>query len=598
MGFWMNMLPKNAHSRLRKFIFLATAAVCLTAIHSIPQAYADTTYVLQLGSFDTREQAEKKWQELKSQNPNTLGKLTLHIAEISMSADDKISYRTQAGPVTSHDEAAKLCSSIQDKGGECYIIETALFTSEPSPLTNPESAAANETKSAPAVAVAQQDLAVPERTPRLLNDDEREQKPAPTPSPAANTAKEIPPVAVTATPAPEAAPTPTPAPMMEAKAEPASKSEPVKPAKKYETANLSPAELRKAKGAYIPGRQPKFLDEGTSETAAAPAVPVAPAAPVASAAPAPEAVPTLAPAPVAKPQEQKPGFFSRIFSSSHSTANAPVESNTTTNGKVVGNVNVAEAIRVPLTEENISEKPISRPLPRSTPVIEPLPQGEKIYWAQVNYFNDEESAHNFYEEFNNSYPLISDGIRMRITRPYAYANKPGHVTLRMGGFSNVDDVHNVCSLASQHNLHCVSVRDTGTAIASNNSSPQEQHAENIAQNNTPLIVNTPPAPPRFLSNTVASRPVTMASRNASGSYWVQIGTYGATYEAWDKWQEIKQSHRKIIAGTDATVTTPPASSAARKLFRLRAGPFTTQDLASSFCNKLMRTGENCLVVGE
>jgi len=517
----MHILPDNMNSNLKKIILLTTT-ICLFAIET--PAYADNTYILQLGSFDTKEQAEQKWQALKSQNPDTLGKLTLHIAEVSMSSDDKISYRTQAGPVDSHDSATKLCSAIQDKGGECYVIETAIFTSDSGPVAS--TAVANNDLSAEKNAIsrskaepeaepvtAQKTPVIPDRATKFLDDDEPAEKPV------------------------------------------IAKTQPVAPVKIAENTIVSSSEKpQKTNDNFIPGREPKFLDDDE---------------------PAPKMAATETPAatsaPAAKPEENKLGFFGRLFgrsSRSGSTEDKITTAKSDSIPKTVGRVNVAEAIRVPLSEDTGNDQPASSHRTNAEPLFDiPASETDKMYWAQLNYFADEAAAHNFYEEFRNNYASLSDGLRMRITRPYAYANKSGHVTLRMGTFA-ISDIRTVCALASQHNLHCVSVKDiasTTTATA----------AAYMPQGNA--------GTKSVIENSV---------------YWVQLGTFDAPYEAWGKWQEVQKSHKKITTQANATVTSPPASSAAKRLFRLRTGPYATEALANAFCNKLSRTGENCLVIGE
>lgn len=627
--------PYKVHTNLRKFLLFSSAIALITTAHA-PAIAADSgaVYVLQLGSFDSRAEAQKKWDQLKAKNPDSLGKLNVHISEISMSGDTSVIYRTQAGPVDSHADAAALCSKLQTQGAECYVVETAMFASDTpvdeetadnaaveSPLPWKKKSAGStklgagsqpiqQTTSATATPAAAEeapepeehvhlsphDVVVPDRAPKFLDAGDSE-------APAKVEVASVPKPAETAQAAPVPAPVQAAAPAP-AEKKPGffsslfSKNGPSK-------ASPSPAEERQQSFNYVQGRQPKYLDESETPAAATqkasaaptPAPVVETAAPAASNTSAPEAAPAPAPAAPA-PAAKKQGFFSKLFSSSKPAAPAlppapPVPQTVpapavaqTAPAKVVGNVNVAEAIRVPLTEGGAAATAPVISSQELAPVSNPTPQVGGTYWAQISYFPDEASAHNFYEGFRTAYPNLADGLRMRITRPYASGgNLGGRVTLRIGSFASAADIATICSLASQMNLDCISVKDTGMNTAFYNSMERPVEGNSAAADPVP----TPSAPEE--NSNFLDAPNHM-------EYWVQIGTYNSSEDAWDKWKGIQKADKKIVRGLKAEVAEPQASDADNKMYRLRTGPFTHREVAETLCTRLEQHDESCIVVSE
>ena len=120
------MLCTGKMGIMKKLIYTVSAVAFITSTYASSPASAAGTYFLQLGSFYTRADAEQKWQDSKSQNAELFSGLNVHIAEVSIPPENKISYRTQVGPVASRSKADELCSAIQEKSAECYVVETAM----------------------------------------------------------------------------------------------------------------------------------------------------------------------------------------------------------------------------------------------------------------------------------------------------------------------------------------------------------------------------------------------------------------------------------------------------------------------------------------
>ncbi len=542
----MIIASNDINAKLQKFLLRSFTFICVIAALAAPQAQAASTFLLQLGSFDSETQASQKWDEVKAKNADVLGSFSLHISKVSMPPDNAVSYRAQVGPVDSYDKASKICTKLQNNGNECYIVETALLADETSaPATastpTPAPAASSETP-APVATETVTDVVVADRAPKFLDD---ESAPAATtvaqaqPAPAAPVAQAVP--EENAFPHATKAMVAAPAPVVT--------STPAAP----ETVAQNDA-TASSPGAYVPGREPKFLDDDMSASQPAPVVAAA------------------EPAPAAPAPSEKPGFFGRLFSSKSSTPPSTVSGT-----EPAGNVEVAEAIRVPLTKDNSTSS-----AKYAVPAIHglgglPNQTMDKTYWAQLTYFTDEAAAHSFYDQFHANYPQLTDNVRVRVTRPYSYINRPGHVSLRMGPFATIRDVKTLCSVAAQQHLRCTSIKDVGSSVAAN----------------LPRTVATKTA-----SIYAAASSATIVSSNKSGVYWDQLGTYASADEAWDRWQSITEGKKKTFGKIKATVTTPQNSSADHPVYRLRAGPFTSEAAANSICNKLSNVGENCLVISE
>ena len=604
---------KSVNNNLGRLLLCGVSATCFV---SLP-AYADNVYLLQLGSFDSRDQAEQKWQDLKSQNSDVLSSVQPHITEISMGDDSKTSYRTEAGPINSKAAATKLCSQLQAKGAECSIVETAMYTSDEAAPAHatveataaPVTPASGASAPAPAATPNSPPSAyVAGREPKFLDSDNpvtevaaapAQEEAAATPQPAPSAAQQQPHDLIV----PERAPRALNEDEVTASREQAMQIAQTEPAKQ-ETAVSSSAKVAQADDddeneSPAQSRRPSMFGHATHRKATEVTTRTA-----AAEVPAPAAAET-SPSPA---ESKKPGFFSSLFGSSPAApapetkptavtvetppsqiATVPLPPVTPAAAaparEVQGNVSVAEAVRVPL-EEPVRKSSVAAVQQHPT-THQTLTVGG-MYWAQINYFSDEQQAHNFYEHFRSEYPEVSDGVRMTISRPYAYAGKDGHVTLKMGSFATPEDISAVCAVAAQQELHCVSIKEgsqqiTMSSVPSPSLSVSREHI--MAETS----VDKTPAPSLGFLAPQPAEP---------SSYWVQLGSFDSPDDAWDKWRDIKRRHKKAVNKVSADVSQPDSSSALHKLFRLRAGPYGNEGLANALCNKLIKAGEDCLVVEE
>ncbi|MEI7668974.1 MAG: SPOR domain-containing protein [Pseudomonadota bacterium] len=528
-------------------------------------ANAGSTYYLQLGSFYSKDDANAKWDELKSKNPNIFSNLSLNIAEVALPPDNNISYRTQAGPISSHQKADDLCNQINDISAECYVVETAIVASDKTiSLIDTQATPKQKIVSKPLVdnkASAKKSIEfVRGLEPKFLDSE-------------TTIAKEN---------AGETKSISDNKPINEAKKETTTTNNNLVVAdnKKVSKSTKSKKQEKKSELIVVPGREQKFLDYNSTEQKI---VSENNEKPIKLKEPKFENKEIEPKFEEVKEDEEKnvekPGFFSRLFGTTPAKPKESVKKETVASPKndSVANVDVAEAIRVPLSKDNNSEsKSANITDSRIAPFAQQFPSQEnRKYWAQINYFSDELQAQGFYEDFRNQYSEISDGLRIKITHPYGKSGKSSRISLRVGAFANSSQVKIICDTAIKKGYSCKNVKEL-SAFSEN---------ENFANN--PSITS---------EQTINNEESFLSKSEQQPSYWVQLGSYSSPDEAWDKWSNVKKKFKKIIGKYEANVAEPENNSSDTTTYRLRFGAFNSSESASSICNKLSNSGENCLVV--
>lgn len=114
--------------RFVKFFMYFMAAISASAA-----AMADTVFLVQLGSYESQEQADNAWSRLTNENPKLLNGLSHQNSRISLPPDNKESFRLQAGPISQRDDAKSICSSLLAEEEECFVVETAMFVGDETP---------------------------------------------------------------------------------------------------------------------------------------------------------------------------------------------------------------------------------------------------------------------------------------------------------------------------------------------------------------------------------------------------------------------------------------------------------------------------------
>lgn len=107
-------------------LFLMLAATALTASQAMA---AGSVFMLQFGSFETREEAEAHLGKVKSQHAGVVGNMQVGVTPVTLPPDNITVYRTQAGPLQTRASAQSACSQLASNGDDCYVVETAMAPS-------------------------------------------------------------------------------------------------------------------------------------------------------------------------------------------------------------------------------------------------------------------------------------------------------------------------------------------------------------------------------------------------------------------------------------------------------------------------------------
>ncbi len=179
-----------------------------------PHANAATTYLVQLGSYDSEKQALDQWNKVNKRFPNLFGSLRYIPKTVKMPPDNVTYHRTQAGPLKSRGDAEAVCDDMQVSGYECYVVETAVIQNAPAsaavkPVSMPETATSKPQKVEKAEKTEQ---AAPKTAAAMDKHNEEVKIPVTKPVVESASAKPaaLPQVAAAAIPVPAHVPTPKP----------------------------------------------------------------------------------------------------------------------------------------------------------------------------------------------------------------------------------------------------------------------------------------------------------------------------------------------------------------------------------------------------
>lgn len=90
----------------------------------------ERVFLLQLGSFESKQEAQSRWIELQGKYPQLLEGLSVRLQDVTLPPDNYTVYRTQAGPLPSPADAQIICDRLSARQDECYVVETAMFRPE------------------------------------------------------------------------------------------------------------------------------------------------------------------------------------------------------------------------------------------------------------------------------------------------------------------------------------------------------------------------------------------------------------------------------------------------------------------------------------
>jgi hypothetical protein len=556
----------TSHSRILSSRILFSLAA-LPLFLALP-AYADGSFLLQLGTFETKAEADKKWAEVKTANGDVVGKLQGHVAEVMLPPDNTPTYRTQMGPVGSRKEAKTLCKSLEARNVTCFVVETAFAATDLSPEMAGDVASPAPSPAAPA------DYTPPSQ-PKAITPEEQ--------------ISSAPVAPIEAAPAPAA--TTAAAPVVDAPAAPVEQKTKVRVARK-EGGRFNPNDMKKSgffRGTFNLNEQDAQESE---ETAAAK--------------PAKEAVKEPVVIAKASDDDDKPGFFGRLFGKSEPKEAPKPATQVARDDNLRGNVQVSEAIRVPVTENAPDNSTTYVPVAASSDddaAVDPI--GNGAYWVQIGYFDNENAAHNFYVEMQGQMPQAFANTRVRITRPFASRNS--RASLRMGIFSQASDVKAICGEAKSRGMRCTSIRDTG---ADSYNPPVKANVRNAVGTvkkrypspleavDIPAYNSTSSVAPAANSPTASYTPASVAAsvdKPVVGGQWVYLGGFATAQSAWNHWKTLQGSITSLRDVKSAITGTVGRKNSEK--YQLRAGPIVTDVDAENICKAVVNTGNSCSVVG-
>ncbi len=120
-----------------------------TALFVAAPAMAQNVFLLQIGSYKSEQEANNTWQDLKKNYKEVLNDLFHQSSSLSLPPSGKKVYRLQAGPFITREDAASACNSLNQKGEDCFIVESAAFAPSEKPVAVADAAiVASDSKAA------------------------------------------------------------------------------------------------------------------------------------------------------------------------------------------------------------------------------------------------------------------------------------------------------------------------------------------------------------------------------------------------------------------------------------------------------------------
>ncbi len=132
-------------------------------------------------------------------------------------------------------------------------------------------------------------------------------------------------------------------------------------------------------------------------------------------------------------------------------------------------------------------------------------------------------------------------------------------------------------------------------------SPEEplERPQPVPEPKPPAIEAPGPSEPVVASPSVKAAPIgeprtTQSPIALTGVYRLQLGAFGREEGAFTSWRAMQIRHSAVLAALDFEIE--PVSVGARRLYRLRVGPFASGAEAEHACSQLKAAGQDCLVV--
>ncbi len=573
-------------------------ATCLTVLGVATPAYAGNVFLLQLGLFSSKESADEQFAKIMESHGKVLdGKRYVPKQGRSISGGEP-AWRVLVGPFENRKLASRSCSELKIAGEDCFVVETAAINMDE--VESGEALKASNGSTTADVAASDTEVTASETTAETSSSNASSDSSWSWFS--GNESK-------------DESKTEEPEPATSEKA--SSSSEPTENSRININTRSVYADNKRKAAPETSGKSilDLFSSDDTETTAVADSKE--------------DEAPVLSPAETSVEEKNETA-----------KDDATEEVKPFINAqKRTGEVEIAEAIPVPLTDEkdvqvtqsapaesvessksNLSfkslwdspkeeakaaeakevEAPIS-PIPMAekpaelvrteskiVPLNEYKPMTNATRMLQVSVFENDRLAFQCLNTLQGAIPAAVM-LRSRIIK-----STGGQAVLRLGPVNDPDLESEICNVAGQ----------CGEAIQCNTVTERESRKSrrgNIVPLKAPKaegrhgIQNSSDAPmPRNLSPRVEDSP----SVNTSGAVWVQLGTSSSESDARSRFETLKKLHPDVLENFAPVINTPENQSFGKRVYRLRIGSFEDRQKAQSICAKLSSRGVGCLVLSK
>mgnify|MGYP002785211672 CR=1 FL=1 len=290
--------------------------------------------------------------------------------------------------------------------------------------------------------------------------------------------------------------------------------------------------------------------------------------------------------------EQETGFFSWLFGNDEEEKTITPENGQPYINKK-GEVQVAEAIRVPLTRENaplITAKPEFVTQPES-PMTEPQQAPERLdsglsgaVWVNIRSFETDENASAFWQAVRANDPVQVAGLRVKIIRPFMETSQP-MVSLNVGPFADQPGARAFCQdVIAPKNvaIRCEMAGGEAQQMAGSNLvSPRFEHGRRYEQRR------------KALGKRYNRRESSLlGEQNRTKIYWVQVAAAENQMEALKSWEDLRAQHPDLLEGLRSSVS---ATMMKGSKYMVRVGPLESGSAATELCTSLTGRGVPCRI---
>lgn len=250
-----------------------------------------------------------------------------------------------------------------------------------------------------------------------------------------------------------------------------------------------------------------------------------------------------------------------------------------------GKVDVAEAIRVPVSEDTASS-----PSSQIRPIFEtkaPPPldyQPDAAGWLNIRVFSAEEQAVALWQKVRARVPERAAGLRVRIVKSLAGGQQ---VSLNVGPFATAQGAMDFCEqgvTATDSALTCQFARSEPVGRAASLLPVMSQHSQKYETRRHVLQTE------HAAAKVSADMPLTPLI--PTRAYWVQVISAGSQMEAMQEWERLKNAHLDLLSDMRSSISSPLAKGAA---YVVRVGPLQTNTEAVNLCISLQGRGVHCRI---